>query len=227
MSDADSGSHAAPRPTRGNAPGAVRVLIVGDDALGRAGLAAVLAGRQGLAVVAEHRREDDLAAALQAAAADVVVWDAGLGRPASLARLAPVAEGGLPVLALLAAAEDAPEALGAGARGVLLREAGAARLAAGVRAVASGLVVLDEALLPFLGRAGGGAAASLAEPFTPRELEVLQLLPLGLTNRAIAARLGISEHTAKFHVNAILGKLGAQTRAEAVAQAARLGLIVL
>jgi len=56
---------------------------------------------------------------------------------------------------------------------------------------------------------------------------LLQLVAEGLSNKRIAARLGISEHTAKFHVNAILGKLGAQTRAEAVAQAVRLGLLLL
>jgi two-component system, NarL family, nitrate/nitrite response regulator NarL len=64
-------------------------------------------------------------------------------------------------------------------------------------------------------------------PLTPREMEVLQLVAEGLTNRRIAGRLGISEHTAKFHVNAILGKLGASSRSEAVAQAARLGLVLL
>ena len=62
---------------------------------------------------------------------------------------------------------------------------------------------------------------------TPRESEVLQLLAEGLPNKAIAERLGISDHTAKFHVNAILGKLGASTRTEALAQAARLGLVLL
>ena len=70
-------------------------------------------------------------------------------------------------------------------------------------------------------------ADALVEPLTPREAEVLQLLAEGLTNRRIAERLGISEHTAKFHVNAILGKLGARSRSEAIAQAARLGLLLL
>jgi DNA-binding CsgD family transcriptional regulator len=56
---------------------------------------------------------------------------------------------------------------------------------------------------------------------------VLQLVTEGLTSRGIGQRLGISEHTAKFHVNAILGKLGAQNRSEAVALAARLGILVL
>ncbi len=66
-----------------------------------------------------------------------------------------------------------------------------------------------------------------AEALTPREREVLQLLAEGLANRAIAQRLAISEHTVKFHVNAILGKLNAQSRTEAVVRAARLGLLIL
>ena len=65
------------------------------------------------------------------------------------------------------------------------------------------------------------------EPLTPREVEVLQLLSQGLSNKLIGARLGISEHTAKFHVNAISGKLGAQGRTDAVVRAARLGLLLL
>ena len=68
-------------------------------------------------------------------------------------------------------------------------------------------------------------AAAPAEPLTPRELQVLQLLPSGLTNQQVARRLGISEHTAKFHVSAVLGKLGAQSRAEAVNRGYQLGLI--
>jgi DNA-binding NarL/FixJ family response regulator len=65
------------------------------------------------------------------------------------------------------------------------------------------------------------------EELTPRETEVLQLLADGLTNKAIAQRLGISDHTVKFHVNAVLGKLGAQSRTEAVVRATRLGLLHL
>ena len=69
-------------------------------------------------------------------------------------------------------------------------------------------------------------AAATVEHLTPREQEVLQLLAQGLPNKLIATRLGISDHTAKFHVNGILGKLGAQSRTEALAQAARLGLVL-
>jgi DNA-binding NarL/FixJ family response regulator len=66
-----------------------------------------------------------------------------------------------------------------------------------------------------------------AEGLTVRETEVLSLLAEGLSNKGIAARLGISEHTAKFHVNAILSKLGAESRAAAIVRAARLGLVAL
>ena len=66
---------------------------------------------------------------------------------------------------------------------------------------------------------------SLIEPLTPREQEVLVLLADGLRNREIATRLGISEHTVKFHLAAIFGKLGASSRTEVVRKALRLGLI--
>jgi DNA-binding NarL/FixJ family response regulator len=64
------------------------------------------------------------------------------------------------------------------------------------------------------------------EILTARENEVLQLLAEGLANKAIARRLGIRETTVKFHVNSILAKLGAQSRTEAVARAARQGLVL-
>jgi len=69
--------------------------------------------------------------------------------------------------------------------------------------------------------------AELPEPLTRREREVLQMLAAGLANKGIAARLNISDHTAKFHVAAILGKLGAATRTEAVALGIRRGLVLL
>ncbi|HMK93517.1 MAG TPA: response regulator transcription factor [Thermoleophilia bacterium] len=100
------------------------------------------------------------------------------------------------------------------------------RLAAALSAAARGLVVLDDALEGMLPRTREVEEA-LPEQLTPREREVLGLLAEGLSNKAIASRLGISDHTAKFHVNAILGKLGAETRTEAIVHAVRLGLILL
>jgi len=67
----------------------------------------------------------------------------------------------------------------------------------------------------------------LLEPLTRREREVLQMLASGLANKEIAARLAISDHTVKFHVASILGKLGASTRTEAVSVGIRRGLVLL
>jgi two-component system nitrate/nitrite response regulator NarL len=72
-----------------------------------------------------------------------------------------------------------------------------------------------------------GDDVTLAEPLTPREIEVLELLAEGLPNKAIAARLGISDQTVKFHVAAICGKLGAANRTDAVRRAIRRGLVTV
>ena len=197
-----------------------RLLLVAEDAIARAGLRA-LAERSGLSV-SDDVAPDDLQA-IHLEAADAVAWDGG--PDGSLDALRPTAAR-LPVLALPWNAEQAREALAAGARGVLSRERLEEQLLPSVRAVALGLLVLDDSFADVLVRPPP-ATDALVEPLTPRESEVLQLVAEGLTNRRIGERLGISEHTAKFHVNAILGKLGAQTRGEAVAHAARLGLLLL
>jgi DNA-binding NarL/FixJ family response regulator len=107
----------------------------------------------------------------------------------------------------------------------LLRNADAEALAAAVNALANGLTVLDRALASVMLPAASAPAP--AEALTAREREVLGLVALGLPNKAIAARLVISEHTVKFHINAILSKLGVQSRTEAVVRAVRLGLVMI
>jgi DNA-binding CsgD family transcriptional regulator len=136
--------------------------------------------------------------------------------------------------------EGFPEAV----RAVLPRNVTRAELAAAIEAVAAGLFVFhpaDADLLPALRprEAGPGIAPpldeppienlteNLIEPLTPREIEVLQLLAAGLGNKEIAARLNISEHTAKFHVASIMGKLGAASRTEAVTLGIRHGLVMI
>jgi zinc/manganese transport system substrate-binding protein len=97
-----------------------------------------------------------------------------------------------------------------------------------LRAVAAGLVVLDPRAAPALVAAAPRLATeSPAESLTARERDVLALVAQGLPNKTIAQRLAISEHTVKFHVGAILAKLGAASRTEAVRLAARRGLIAL
>ncbi|HEX9057554.1 MAG TPA: response regulator transcription factor [Ktedonobacterales bacterium] len=127
--------------------------------------------------------------------------------------------------------------------GLLPRDATAEEIVGAVEAVGSGLAVMDRRLARDLvvtasatrADASVGAAPSASvpagqsviEPLTPRELEVLQLVAQGLPNKTIAARLHVSEHTAKFHVASIMTKLGAASRTEAVTVAARRGLLML
>lgn len=133
----------------------------------------------------------------------------------------------VPVVALVRDAGAIDGAVRAGAKGVLVRSVGGEQLGSAVVAVAEGNVVLSPAVYEAL--RGARPKPTIGPPLslTPRELEVLELLAEGLSNRLIAGRLGISEHTAKFHVNAILDKLGAETRTEAVVLAARSGVLSL
>ncbi len=194
------------------------VLVVSADPLVRGGLAALVAARAELSLAGEASPREAGGAAARAAPA-AILWDVGAGGAVDALRGAPA-----PALALAAGEREAAEALRAGARGVLLRGASPGAIAAALLAVARGLTVLDGELAGELVRP---PAAAPREPLTPREREVLALLAEGLANKAIAARLGISEHTAKFHVNGIFGKLGVESRAEAIVQAARMGLVVL
>jgi DNA-binding NarL/FixJ family response regulator len=129
--------------------------------------------------------------------------------------------------------EDIVRALSAGARGVLDRSASRNEIIAAIKAVTAGLVVVAPQLLatlfneaPFADTLSKDSDAGHAR-LTPRELEVLVAMADGASNKAIARRLGISFHTAKFHVAAILAKLDADSRTEAVAKAAQLGLVML
>jgi two-component system nitrate/nitrite response regulator NarL len=204
----------------------LRILVVGEDPLARSGILALLAGREDVTVVGQAP-PDEAAALARATTPDVALWDVGVDPVPHLEALQDVTHARGPAVVVLSGGEGrAADLLGAGARGILARQTDGPRLAAALQAVAHGLVVVDAILADGALRTRS-SAEPLVEPLTPREVEVLQLIGQGLSNRMLAERLHISEHTAKFHVNAILGKLGAQTRAEAVAQGARLGLLLL
>jgi DNA-binding NarL/FixJ family response regulator len=188
-----------------------RVKLEGEDPLTLAGLSRLLDEERANWIVATSFDERP----------DVVLVDLGTGGrsedlPALARRYA--------VLALAVDAARAREALSAGARGVVSRNATGARLARALDAVLEGLVVLDDDFAEETLRPPPRALGTFEE-LTPREIEVLELLALGLSNREIAERLGVSFHTVKFHVNSILGKLGAESRTQVVALAARAGLL--
>ena len=129
--------------------------------------------------------------------------------------------------------EDSLDALYAGARAILPRSAERNEIVVAIKAVTNGLAILPRELLSTLLNGGSDpddlfdGNDAVRALLTPRELEVLAAMADGASNKAIARRLGISFHTAKFHVAAILEKLNADSRTEAVTRAAQRGLVML
>lgn len=216
-------------------PTPLRVLVVAGSPLARAGLAGLLGDQPDLLLVGQVS-DDQLPDALDLYQPEALVWDVGYEPLAQLDRIQSARAAGMLTLALAAeawhAAEAAPALIAAGAQGLLTQAVSGDGLAAALRALVAGMMVLDAGI-------GEVAFAHEAEPaprarpnagadaFTPREREVLALVAEGLPNKAIARRLQISEHTVKFHLNAVLSKLGAQSRTDAVVRATRLGLLAL
>ena len=203
----------------------MRVLIVANDPLARAGLATLLADAAACEVIGQVPADSNLAVALDVYRPDVVTWDLGWDPEPSLQYLVDLPEHETPMVVLLPDETSAADAWAAGARGLLLRDVAADVLVAALQAVAQGLSVLDPELAASPPSFGDLTLEGLAQELTPRELDVVQLLAKGLSNKAIAYQLGISEHTVKFHINAIMNKLGAQSRTEAAVRATRMGLV--
>jgi two-component system, NarL family, response regulator YdfI len=172
---------------------------------------------------------------------DVVVVAVDAGREAAFESFGNVGgwnAAGVPIVLLVEnPARRISEALPPGVRAVLPRNVTPAEIAGAIEGVAAGLYVFhpsDVDSVPMLrpreapvAEVAPDSAGQLVEPLTPREIEVLQLLSEGLGNKEIASRLNISEHTAKFHVASIMGKLGAISRTEAVTLGIRHGLVMI
>jgi DNA-binding NarL/FixJ family response regulator len=210
----------------------LQVVIVSDVPAQRQSLASLVGQSSGLELVGAYGSRAELLAL--GTPADVIV----AGGSESL--LASLAQGPAPGVLVVVSDESRMrrtlERL-SGGYGLLPTHATGAELAAAVQAAAAGLAVVHPDLMgrsegrrdpyPEPQGSGGRFGSVEAEALTARERDVLSMLAAGLNNRAIAARLGISEHTAKFHVSQILAKLGAGTRAAAVSIAMRRGLIPL
>ena len=126
------------------------------------------------------------------------------------------------------ASDTLMNALAMGVQGVLPSSVTAQEMIAAIEAVAQGLVVFHADVVEMLNLSSfASPMPRTVEPLTSRELEVLQMLALGLGNKSIASRLTISEHTVKFHISSIFSKLNASSRTEAVTLGLRQGLILL
>ena len=122
---------------------------------------------------------------------------------------------------IVLSSQSAFDLIRAGARGVLPADASYEQIGIALRAAAAGLGVFSPEYLV------RSPVITDAPVLTAREIDVLRMISEGLANKEIAYRLGISDHTVKFHVSALLGKLGAASRAEAVSAGVRKGLIMV
>lgn len=240
----------------------IRLLIVADDHLARAGLASLLNDQDSLTVVGQVDSQIDANDLIHLYRADVVLWDLGWEIDSTLEHLARLLQSSsddgplndkrsndqssdekedlnsatlvvdIPlILVLTSTPEQAPVIWQTGVQGLLLRTTNSDEITTALSAIGQGLLVIDPELSGFLWSTQRMPARSdssdLVKPLTPRELEVLQLVAEGLPNKTIARQLDISEHTVKFHLNAILGKFNASNRTEAVMRATRAGLIFI
>ena len=206
----------------------IRVVVLAEDPLARAGLAAMLSSQPGCEVVGQLTPNDVLLDALEVYQPQVIVWDLGPDPSATLEKMADVQDMDAAIVALIPDETSAPETWSNGLRSIIPRSVGPESLRAAVIASEQGLAAIDPAFLaPLFSIRGQSLGHRSHIELTPREHEVLGQLGEGMSNKSIAYALGISEHTVKFHVNSIMGKLGAQSRTEAVILATRMGLVPL
>jgi DNA-binding NarL/FixJ family response regulator len=211
----------------------IRVFIVAASSLARAGLQS-LVGTRDVEVVGMASNFELLADQWSDAQADVILVETSRERfdsvMESLVASQLASEAIIAVLHDYSEPRRFAEAIRAGVRVFLPSDTSPDQLFTALEAASAGLTVMHPAEVSALfppEESTSRSPANLSEPLTRRESEVLQMLASGLANKEIPARLAISEHTAKFHVASILGKLGAGTRTEAVALGIRRGLVFL
>jgi DNA-binding NarL/FixJ family response regulator len=195
----------------------IRVAIAAASPVVRAGLESLVVSSAGMELAGAFAD----AHGLEALRPDVVL----------VAGVEPPESDGVPIVLLASEAQTvfSAERFQAGVRAILPPDATPAAVIAALEAVAAGFAIIAphelDSLLP--ARAEATALPDSSAAITPRELEVLRMMAEGAANKTIAWKLGISEHTVKFHVASILGKLGAGTRTEAVTIGIRKGLVLI
>ena len=192
-----------------------RIAVVDDHPVVREGLVAALDGKGGLEVAGVFSSAEEALAAGRRV--DVILLDLELPGMNGLQAIGRLSENAA-VLVLTAYGEEVEEAIRAGAKGYLLKGASLDEIERAIATLAGGGSYVDP-------RVASRLVAPTSQRLSDREREVLRLVARGQSNKQIATKLRISERTAKFHVTAILNKLGAENRAQAVAIAAEKRLI--
>ncbi len=206
-------------------PDLIRVLIADDHPIVRGGLAGLISGCARLQLVGAAADGAEAIRRYAELRPDVVLMDLRMPGVDGVAAIEAIRahdpQARVVILTTFDGEEDIWRGLRAGARGYLLKDSPPADILAGIETVMRG-----QRCLP------GPVAAKLAsrmegEALSRRETEVLRHLAQGLSNKEIARATGITEGTVKFHVTAVMAKLGAKSRTEAVTQAVRRGLVRL
>ncbi len=203
----------------------LRLYILADDPLVRAGLAGLLFPQEGCLIVGQSNFADFWSDVDELALdTDVVLWDFGWDGSDVVPSLGDI---DLPVVVLVDEDTAVSELWAAGLRHLIHRQSDAEAILVTAQAAINDLIVLAPDFVELLHLNPEQLDTAVIPDLTPREKEVLNLVAEGLTNKAIARQLDISDHTVKFHINALMSKLDAQSRTEAVVKATRFGLILL
>jgi DNA-binding NarL/FixJ family response regulator len=211
----------------------IRVLVQASSEVAQAGLEALLRAQSTIQIVRRtHGREASNPETVEGAADVVLVELQDPEDELQRDALHHAASGtAVVVLAHETTTEWIREMLRSGVRAILSPNGTGPEIIAAIEAAFAGLLILHPSNVDVLSSAqnsgSNSAVSSTSEPLTSREGEVLQLLALGLANKEIAARMEISEHTVKFHVASIMGKLGAASRTEAVTLGIRRGIVMI
>ena len=199
--------------------GRIRIVLAEDHHVVRAAIASLLAREADLEVVGEVAEATSLAATVESLEPDVLILDAHMPGhkviESARALRAQHPEVRILVLSAYNRREYVMGMLGAGASGYVLKDDPPETLAAAVRAIAEGRQWLAPRVTQLLVRSAA-AQEGLVEELTDREMEVLRLMAAGYRNERVAEALGVTEQTVKNHVRSIFGKLGVETRVEAV-----------
>jgi DNA-binding NarL/FixJ family response regulator len=205
----------------------IRLLIVDDHPVVRNGLSGMFAGEPAFEVVGEAADGSEAVRRAKALSPDVILMDLRMPNMDGVSAIAALADAGVPARVLVLTTYDTDSdvllAIEAGATGYLLKDAPATELFRAVRAAANGEAVLSPAIAT---RLIGQMRTPTQDPISQRELEVLELIAEGHSNRDTAARLFISEATVKTHLTHIYAKLAVNDRAAAVAAAFNRGLLL-
>src|SRR5246127_4360443 len=209
-----------------NGAGTIRIAVMATSAVRRAKLESIVRSHPELQLAGSFGAVASVMSFARNTELDVIVIDSDLIHDLLVQ---PTSGGAIVLLAEVSHARSISRLLRSGVRAILSRESDPNDVLSAIYAAYDGLVLLNIATAETLAAVYGDLPPEdeeeLSEEITSRETDVLRMLAEGLVNKDIAARLGISEHTVKFHISSILDKLGASNRTEAVTLGIRRGLI--